>query len=75
MPWGQYVKLLDVMAECGILEPGYVGASKARGFSAVRLPWVSKNTATAIVQAKNDLRKQLTDDGIGNFPPVNEKGQ
>ena len=43
MPWEKYVKLLDVMAEVGILEPGYVGASKARGFTAVRLPWVRKS--------------------------------
>ena len=43
MTWETYVKLLDVMAEAGILEPGYVGASKARGFTAVRLPWIRKN--------------------------------
>lgn len=42
MSWDDYCKLLDVMAEVGILEPGYVSASKARGFTAVRLPWVRK---------------------------------
>jgi hypothetical protein len=42
MTWEQYVKLLDVLAEVGILEPGYVSASKARGFTAVRLPWIQK---------------------------------
>lgn len=42
IPWDTYVKLLDVMAECGILQPGYVAASKERGFTAVRLPWIRK---------------------------------
>lgn len=40
--WEQYTKLLDVLAECGIVEEGYVKASKARGYTAVRLPWVKK---------------------------------
>lgn len=43
MPWDDVVKLLDVMAEIGLVEPGYVSASKARGYTAVRLPWVSKS--------------------------------
>lgn len=42
MTWEDYCKLLDVMAEVGILEPGYVSASKKRGFTAVRLPWIQK---------------------------------
>lgn len=42
MDWETYERLLDAMADAGILEPGYVGASKARGFTAVRLPWVVK---------------------------------
>lgn len=42
MSWETYSKLLDVMAEAGILEPGYVAASKERGFTAVRLPWIRK---------------------------------
>lgn len=40
--WVAYSNLLEAMVECGILEPGYVSASEARGFTAVRLPWVSK---------------------------------
>lgn len=43
MPWEDVVKLLEVLAEIGLVEPGYVNASKARGYTAVRLPWVSKN--------------------------------
>lgn len=42
MSWSVYSNLLEAMAEAGILEPGYVNASQARGFTAVRLPWVSK---------------------------------
>ncbi len=43
----QYFKLLDVMAECGLIEPGYVHASKDRGYTAVRLPWVKKGAKDA----------------------------
>lgn len=43
MSWETYVRLLDVMAEAGILEIGYVKASIERGFTAVRLPWVRKD--------------------------------
>ncbi len=42
MGWDTYVTMLDALAYAGIIEPGYAEASKARGFSAVRLPWVSK---------------------------------
>lgn len=42
MTWENYAKLLDVLADCGIIERGYADASKARGFTALRLPWVRK---------------------------------
>lgn len=42
MTWENYVKLLDVMAEVGILEAGYVAASKRRGHTSLRPPWVKK---------------------------------
>lgn len=35
-------RLLDALAYCNIIEPGYAKASKARGFTSVRLPWVQK---------------------------------
>jgi len=38
----QLFNLLDAMADCGIVEPGYAAASKARGFTSLRLPWVRK---------------------------------
>lgn len=43
MTWDRYLAVLEAMAAAGILERGYVGASKARGFTAVRLPWVRRN--------------------------------
>lgn len=39
---GKYFALLEALADAGIIEPGYLGASKARGFTALRLPWVKK---------------------------------
>lgn len=42
MTWENYVKLLDVLAEVGILEPGYVGVSKRRGRTQLRTPWTKK---------------------------------
>lgn len=42
LTWHQYERLLNVLRDCGIVEPGYAGASIARGFTAVRLPWVKK---------------------------------
>lgn len=37
-----YFKLLDLLADCGIIQSGYAGASKARGHTSLRLPWVKK---------------------------------
>lgn len=42
MSWDQYVELLTVMEKVGILQPGYVAASIERGYTSVRLPWVTK---------------------------------
>lgn len=36
--------LLIALAEAGVIEPGYMRASIARGFTAVRLPWVKKTS-------------------------------
>lgn len=38
-----YFKLLDTLADVGLIESGYVEASRARGYSAVRLPWITKD--------------------------------
>lgn len=43
MSWEQYAKLLDVLAEVGIIEEGYSRVSQgSRKHTAVRLPWVKK---------------------------------
>src|SRR6187399_43822 len=44
MSWENYQKLLDVMAEVGILEKGYVDVSKKYGATYVRMPHVKKVT-------------------------------
>lgn len=38
----KYMRLLDALADCGLLEDGYRNASQDRGYTAVRLPWVKK---------------------------------
>lgn len=42
LTWEDYSKLLNVLAEVGIIEEGYAAASIARQHTAVRLPWVKK---------------------------------
>jgi hypothetical protein len=42
VPTEDYFEWLEASAKIGLVEPGYVSAFKARGFSCVRLPWVSK---------------------------------
>lgn len=38
----QYFRLLDLLGEIGILEDGFVNASKERGYSSLRKPGVKK---------------------------------
>ena len=40
---GAYFRLLDALVEVGLIQPGYAAASKARGYTALRLPWVKKD--------------------------------
>lgn len=40
--WETYCRLLDALANAGIVQPGYAAASKARGYTALRLPWKPK---------------------------------
>lgn len=44
MTWETYARLLDALVDAGVVEPGFVNASRARGYTAVRLPWVHKNS-------------------------------
>ena len=42
MTWDDYLKLLNVLAEVGIIEQGYLGAAVMREHTAVRLQGVTK---------------------------------
>lgn len=37
-----YWKLINVLEECRIIEPGFAEASRQRGYSACRTPWTKK---------------------------------
>lgn len=39
-----WATLLFALSSAGIIEPGYMRASIARGFTALRLPWIKKET-------------------------------
>lgn len=54
MSWPHYRRLLRALAECGILEIGYVQAAIARGYTAVRPPWVRKPPATVRGEAASE---------------------
>ena len=43
VPWDKFKVLLMAMWEVGLLEKGYVDTAIARGYTTVRLPWVTKN--------------------------------
>ena len=47
MPWSDYLKLLRVMAEVGLVEPGYVSASERRLATHLRMPWEAKKEQSA----------------------------
>lgn len=42
LEWDAALEILEVLAKHGIVQEGYVKASRARGYSAVRLPWIKK---------------------------------
>lgn len=41
-----YWALLDALAKCGVIEKGYAQASKKKGGTFLRLPWVKKGDQT-----------------------------
>ena len=43
LPWEQYEKLLQVLAEAGIIQKGYLDAALRRQATFLRLPWVKKS--------------------------------
>lgn len=42
IPEGRYLYLLGALAAAGVIEEGYKDGALARGWSAVRLPWIKK---------------------------------
>lgn len=60
--WGKFVAVLDAMVDAGLVEGGYVEASKERGHTCVRLPWVGKLDAqrSALEGAHDALEEALT---------------
>lgn len=44
-----YFELLDLLAKMRVIEPGYARASKMKGGTFLRLPWVKKEPAPAPV--------------------------
>jgi hypothetical protein len=42
VPWDKYIAVLDAMVDAGLVQGGYVAASKVRGYTAVRVPWRPK---------------------------------
>ena len=65
MTWDHYVKLLDVLAEVGLIQPGYASASKDRGYTRLRLPWVRKpSTAPAPLPAAEQARAGVMDGAL-----------
>lgn len=42
-----YFRLLDALADAGVIQRGYADSSKARGGTALRLPWIKKPNAAA----------------------------
>ncbi|TCC19928.1 hypothetical protein [Kribbella sindirgiensis] len=42
--WEDYVKVIEVLAEVGLIQDGYAQASIARGHTDLRLPWIKKTT-------------------------------
>lgn len=47
MSWETYCYLLDALVIAGVVQPGYADASRAEGFTCVRLPWVRKAVTTS----------------------------
>lgn len=50
LSWDDYKKLLNLLADLEIIEHGYRGASLARGYSALRLPWIKKVKEEEIIE-------------------------
>ncbi len=45
VPQDTYFRMLDAIADAGVIQRGFVNASKSRGGTSLRLPWVRKSDA------------------------------
>lgn len=63
MDWDTYTELLMVMAKAGIIGPGYVDHSVNRGATALRMPWINKDTAPPLMFGEGEpvLFESITD--------------
>lgn len=55
-----YFKLLDVMAEVGLVEKGYVKASKSRKTTYLRMPDVVKGSKTTLDEVVADRKRRMS---------------
>ena len=68
MDWGQYLNLMAAMVHAGILEQGYFEATKARGYSSIRLPWVKREEPRVPIQpAPEPVSENIDFDWEGLF--------
>ncbi|MFE5288116.1 hypothetical protein ACFRAQ_24375 [Nocardia sp. NPDC056611] len=44
MTWDAYRHLLEALVVVGIVQPGYLHASESRGYAALRVPWLHKES-------------------------------
>lgn len=44
MAWEDYLRLIDLLEELGIIQYGFAEATRQRGYSALRTPWTKKPT-------------------------------
>lgn len=42
LSWDEYLRLLWVLADIGLVEEGYASSSQERGYTSLRLPWIKK---------------------------------
>ncbi len=63
MPWDDYAKLLKVMGDVGLIEPGYARVALARGMTTLRRPGVMKDSG-----GSDSVQLLLSHDGVPSSP-------
>lgn len=61
--WKNYVRLLELLTELGIIEPGYTNAAKSHGFTTLRLPgsWKSPSQRPELELLEPEILLKLLD--------------